>query len=294
LSYFFIVNPVSGRGKTARAWERLKVMLKAENVPFSYALTQAPGHAAELAKEAVEKGFTSCIGVGGDGTLHEMLPALVGTQTALGCIPTGTGNDFARALGIPKEMPAQLSWLKEASRVQIDVPYLNDTPYLNVAGIGFDAVVAETVNRRFRSLRGLLPYLLGVFTTLISYKNTPVTIHLDGRPPMQQKVFLIAVGNMQYYGGGFRICPQAVPNDGLLDFCIAGDISKTGTLSMLPKTLKGEHLAHPQCRYLQAKEAFIDGPPLPMQADGQNIGSLPAVFRVAPGALWILTPHGSL
>jgi diacylglycerol kinase (ATP) len=290
LSYYFVVNPVSGRGKTARAWEQLKAILEAENIPFSYSLTQAPGHATELAKQAVEQGYTSCIGVGGDGTLHEMLPALIGTNTALGCIPTGTGNDFARVMRIPKDINAQLGWLKQAARVHIDIPYINDTPYLNVAGIGFDAVVAETVNQRFRSLHGIFPYLLGTFATLISYKNTPVTIHLDGYPPVQQKVFLIAVGNMQYYGGGFRICPHAVPNDSLLDFCIAGDISKLGTLSVLPRTRKGKHLSHPQCRYVRATGAYIDGPPLPIQADGQRIGTLPATFKLSPGALWILSP----
>lgn len=291
MAYFFIVNPVAGRGRALRTWKVLEKGLLDRLSDFRYAFTEGPGHATTLARDAVAQGYDACIGVGGDGTLHEILPGLVGSETALGCVPAGTGNDYARSVGIPRVSEAQPDWLTTANRTKIDVPSINGKVFLNAAGVGFDAVVADTVNRQFRSLHGVAPYLLAVFKTLAQYRNAPLTITLDGYEPMTQKALLVAAGNMQYYGGGFRICPQADPTDGLLDFCIAGDVSRPQVLSILPRAFKGNHLTHPACQYLRASGAQIDGPPLPIQADGQIIGTLPATFRIQPAALWILRPQ---
>jgi diacylglycerol kinase family enzyme len=133
---------------------------------------------------------------------------------------------------------------------------VNGEVFLNTAGAGFDAVVADTVNRQFRSLHGTLPYMLAVFQTLIQYRNAPLTIKLESHPPMVRKTLLIAVGNMQYYGGGICICPRAIPTDGLLDFCIAGDLNKAEVVHVLPKTFHGKHLSHRKCDYIQAKSAL--------------------------------------
>lgn len=288
MNYYFIVNPVAGRGRALRAWQTLQEQLRKIGLEFDYSFTDGPGHATELAKAAAARNCAACIGVGGDGTLHEMLPGLINTQTALGCVPAGTGNDFARSIGIPRSLAEYPAWLTRASSSRMDVPYVNSEAFLNVAGTGFDAVVADTVNKKYRWLHGTAPYLLAVFQNMIQYHNAPLTIELDDHPPITQKTLLVAAGNMQYYGGGIRICPQADPADGQLDFCIAGNLARAEIMNMLPKTFSGRHLGHPKCLYVRAAHARISGPPLPLQADGQIIGTLPALFTVKPGALRVL------
>jgi diacylglycerol kinase (ATP) len=292
LKLHFIVNPVAGRGRAMRVWQALQKHLVSRAVEFTYSFTQGPGHATELARQAVARTCGACVGVGGDGTLHEMLPALMGTETALGCIPAGTGNDFARGLGLPRTVERQATMLAVAKRRTIDVPSVNGEPFLNVAGAGFDAVVADTVNRSFRALHGPIPYILAIFRTLVSYHNAPLSIRLDDGPPNELRCLLVAGGNLQYYGGGMKICPMACPGDGSLDFCIAGDLSKIDALCTLPRLLRGTHIYHPKCTYLRARKADIDGPPLPIQADGQIVGTLPATFTLQPQALWVLQPAG--
>lgn len=290
MASFFIINPVAGRGKALNIWQALQCELAHSNIAYEYAFSQAPGHTTQLAKQAVAAGYTACIGVGGDGTLNEMVPALIGGPTALGCVPAGTGNDFARTLGLPRHLPDIIALLTADYRRQIDLGLINDRPFLNAASVGFDAVVADTTNRRFKKLHGVLPYLLSIFVTLWSFRNAPLEISLDDQPLMRQRCLLVAAGNGQYYGGGLRICPKAVPTDGLLDICIAGDIAKLDTLVTLPKLFKGTHLSHPKCKYTNARCLTITGPPLPVQADGQIIGTLPVKLTIAPAAIWVICP----
>jgi diacylglycerol kinase (ATP) len=290
LRFFFVVNPTAGRGKALHTWWNLHAILQRLAIDFSYAFTEYPGHATILTQQAVTAGFETCVGVGGDGTLSEMVPALIGTQTALACVPAGTGNDFARGLGWPRLPALIVPLLTTAIRQRIDVPRVNDKPYLNVASAGFDAAVADTVNRQFQALHGTLPYLLGLFKTLLTYRNAPLVIRFDDGAPTERRVLFIAAGNLSFYGGGMKVCPHASPHDGLLDFCVAGDITKGEALVTLPKLFKGTHLSHPKCTYQRAQSASVDGPPLPIQADGQIIGTLPATFAVEPSALWALLP----
>lgn len=271
-------------------WQALYATLKHMAIDFCYAFTEYPGHATVLARQAVTAGYDACVGVGGDGTLSEIVPALLGTATALACVPAGTGNDFARGLGWPRLPEQVVTLLTTAARRRIDVPRVNGRCFLNVASAGFDAVVADAVNQRFKAFHGTLAYLLGLFTTLFSYHNVPLVIRFDDEAPMKCKALLVAVGNLSYYGGGMKICPQATPHDGLLDVCVAGDITKGDALITLPRLSKGTHLSHPKCTYRRCQTVFVDGPPLPIQADGQIVGSLPATFTVQPSALWALVP----
>ncbi len=293
MATFFVVNPVAGRGKALYTWQRVQASMDSAGVLYAHALTTGPGHATELAARAVAEGYEACVGVGGDGTLHEMLPALVGTATALGCVPAGTGNDFARTLGIPRQHAAMLAVITEGTRCPIDVPAINGNYFLNAAGVGFDAVVADTVNRQFRKLRGVVPYLLAVLKTLGTYRNAPLEIVLDNQPPRQMRCLLVAAGNGQWYGGGLRICPQADPADGYLDICIAGDLAKPDVLVTLPRLFPGTHISHPKCIYTRARTAQVSGPPLPVQADGQIVGTLPVTFGITPAALWVMQPTAS-
>lgn len=291
MALYFIVNPAAGRGRALRVWQALQEEMKKADINYSFAITQSPGHATTLAQHAVAAGFDTCIGVGGDGTLSEILPSLLGTNTALGCVPAGTGNDFARSLRLPRQLADILSTIVAGNRLLIDIPTVNGLHYLNVTSVGFDAAVADTVNRSFRRMHGTFPYILGVCKTLVTFQNAPLSITLDGQPPQQMQCLLAAVGNGQYYGGGFRICPKADLSDGLLDVCIAGNLTKPDVLVTLPRLIPGTHLSHPKCKYTKARRIVIGGPPLPVQADGQLIGTLPITVEITPAALWTIQPQ---
>jgi len=222
LETFFLVNPVAGRGRTIRVWKQLEGFFERTGLRYKAAFTRAPWHAAELAVNALERGFERLVVVGGDGTLHETVN---GTGPGpghghLGIIPTGTGSDFPRTLGIPLT-PLEAARVLLSGRVrEVDLGKVNDRYFVNVAGVGFDAEVAAAVNREFKFLRGAPAYLAAVLKVLATYRNAPVTLDLDGQRH-QGKILLAAVGNARYYGSGLRIVPEAQVDDGLFHLCVA-------------------------------------------------------------------------
>jgi len=293
LQSFYIINPVAGRGKSRRVWQQLEELLKQNGRSYSFAFTEGPGHAYELARSAAESGCRFCFSVGGDGTLSEIVPALLGSDMVLGCIPAGTGNDFARTLKLPRRLPGILHSINHLKPVLIDIPFVNGKPFINAAGAGFDAMVAERVNQERHHTRfNNLVYIQALFKTLNHYENAWLSLQIDDQPPLRLKSLLVAVGNGQYYGAGFRICPKADPCDGLLDVCIAGDISKPDLVVTLPRLVNGTHLSHRKCLYTTARQIYIDGPPLPIQTDGQITARLPALITIKPQAMrFLVTPE---
>jgi diacylglycerol kinase (ATP) len=295
---FVILNPVAGRHAGPRAWQRARNGCSAV-ADWECATTERPGHARELAQMAVERGYERVIAVGGDGTVNEVANGLAHSATLLGIIPAGTGNDVARNLGIPSDPAAAASLAASGSSRPLDLCQV-ETPdrtayFVNVAGFGFDAAVAERVNRLPKLGGGTLPYLAGVLATLWQYRSPPMRISVDGRD-IQQRVFLAAVGNLPTYGGGMRIVPGASPDDGLLDVCVVSDLSRLEVLRIMPRLYSGGHVGHPavsifRCRSLSAD---ADGRVL-CQADGELVGGLPARFSVLPAGLRCVTgrPAGS-
>lgn len=289
MRYFFIVNPVAGKGRAKKAWERLLPLLERRRTDFGYALTKAPGEATHMARDVVEAGYEVVVGVGGDGTLQEIAAGLP-PEGILGIIPAGTGNDFSHNLNIPRQPEQAFEALFRSRPLAIDRCRANGRPFLNVAGVGFDAKVAREVKEKGGVGRGALPYLLAVFRQLAVHRNYPVRLHLDGRV-IETTALLVAVGNGQYLAGGMHICPRARLDDGLFDVCIAGDIGKLDTLINLVRIFRGTHIRHPKVAYLTAREVRIEGDGIPGQADGEPIGETPIEFRLEPGALRVMAPQ---
>ena len=289
---FFLVNPVAGRGHTIKVWKQLQAFFECSGIRYEKALTRAPWHAAELAIKALERGFERLVVVGGDGTLHE---AINGTGPGpghghLGIIPTGTGSDFPRTLGIPLSPLEAAGVLLSGQVREVDLGRVNGRFFVNVAGVGFDAEVAATVNRGLKFLRGAPAYLAAVLKVLATYRNTPVTLDLDGHR-YQGKILLAAVGNARYYGGGLCIVPQAQVDDGLFHLCVAWDLDKLDTLVTLPKVFKGGHVHHPKAWFPTARQVTITSePPLSVHADGELVGHTPATFDLVPRGLRLLVP----
>ncbi|GGM92300.1 diacylglycerol kinase [Thermus composti] len=262
-----IVNPAAGRGKVGRL---SGAILKAARERGAKAfLTEGPGHATELAQKAPEG--ARVVAVGGDGTVHEVLRGLAGTEKTLGVVPIGSGNDFARMLGLlglpwPKALEHALFAPEEA----VDLGWVNGEPFGASLGIGFDALVAKKALSAPPFLRGMPRYLYALFGVLRELRLPEGRVLLDGALVYQGPLLLLAVMNGPAYGGGIPIAPMADPRDGRLSVVLARRFSRLGVVLILPRLLLGRHLSHPEVVALAGREVAVDFPhPVPAHADGE-------------------------
>jgi len=285
-----IVNPVAGGHRALAVWQRLEAAARLAFPRLVATQTIGPAHATSIARAAAQRGASHVLVVGGDGTIQEAVAGLIHTPTVLGVIPAGTGNDFSRTHRIPRDHGLALKVASGGNVRRIDIGLVNDRPYVNVAGVGFDAEVAAWTKYRTRLVGGAALYVAGVLTQLVAYRPQPLNISLDGQERVQ-KCLLIAVGNGRYYGGGMMMCPDARPDDGVFDVVIGGDLTKAETLKLLPKVFSGRHIGQPKVEHLRAKVVVVrGGPGLTVHADGEPVGTLPAEFKLLPGALLVAVP----
>ncbi|TDQ73359.1 diacylglycerol/lipid kinase family protein [Sphingobacterium yanglingense] len=213
----FVINPISGgKKKTAFNKKVLEVLdLKKFNPTFQQ--TTKPNHAYELGRKAIEEKYDAVIAVGGDGTINELGAALIGSGVPLGIIPEGSGNGLALYLGIPMNETAAIRRLNRFETVDVDCGTINEKPFFNIAGLGFDASVSD----RFAndSIRGPIGYLRSVINVLGKYKPCHYTLTIDGKK-YEREAFMISVANSPQYGNNAYIAPNASVNDGVLDVCI--------------------------------------------------------------------------
>jgi YegS/Rv2252/BmrU family lipid kinase len=295
-----IVNPTAGAGRTAKKWPHIKELLKNTGLRFEHDITEAPGHAIELAKSAVNKGYKLVVSVGGDGTINEIVNGIYATggmkDIQLGIIGTGTGSDYIRTIGVSKYYQESCHHLMNPMKKSVDLGMVeftnNGQPvqriFANFAGLGFDAEVVKATTKKFKNLGGKPAYLMGLLSTFATYKNRKIHITLNGRSE-DLKVCTIVMSNGKYGGGSMLIAPQADPSDGFFDVIIIGDVSKPDLLWSLPRIYKGTHLTHPKVTSKRTKELTISSDqPMAIQADGDLVGEAPASFRVLPSALNIL------
>jgi len=298
LSYaHLIVNPIAGAGKTAKKWPQIMDLLKSIGLHFEHDLTEAPGHAIELAKSAAKKGCELVVSVGGDGTINEVVNGIYEAgsiaDVKLGIINTGTGRDYIRTVGVPFSYQEACKCLMSPRKLTVDVgvvEYISAGQmvkrlFVNFAGLGFDAEIVRTTTQKFKALGNTASYLMGLFTTLLFYKNKQISLIVDGEAA-EKKICTVLMSNGKYGGGGMFAAPDADLTDGLLDVLIIGDLSKPDLLWSLPRVYKGTHLTHPKVTMKRAREIEIrSAEPVSLQADGELLGELPARFYVLPAAL---------
>lgn len=285
----YVVNPAAGLGRGKSVWQRL--VAHHPELAKDALVTGKPGDGESLAEKALKRGYDAVVAVGGDGTLHEVLNgALQATSAPLvGLIPAGTGNDFARGVSLPRNPVGALEVIRSGHVHEIDVGLVNGRAFINVAGFGFDAAVAQEVAARTgKGASGAIPYLLAVLHQLRTFRAKELVIDADGAR-CQGPVFFGAVGNATTYGGGMRICPHARVDDGTLDLCFARDLGRLETVLNLAKVFRGTHLSHPKCSYRRARRIVVDGDrSVLVHADGQLLGSLPVTFEIRPKAVRFL------
>jgi len=296
-----IVNPVAGAGRTRREWPRIMGLFKGKGLRFEYSLTEAPGHAIELASEAAKNGYDMVVSVGGDGTINEIVNGLYASgnikENALGIVSTGTGSDYIRTLGVPRRCEEACNRLLEPKKRTVDlgvVEYTKDGSvhqrlFVNFAGFGFDAEIVRRTIQQFKALGSLPSYLMGLLTTLVTYRNKDISMKIDGEL-IEKRVCTVIMSNGKYGGGGMYAAPNADLADGLLDALIIGDMSKPDLLASLPRIYKGTHLTHRKVAIKKAREVEVTcrNGRMQLQADGELLGEVPARFRVLPAALNVI------
>ena len=290
------INPTAGRGRTARRLERITSIFADAGVECRVHGSTAVGHLEDLVLDAVNAGATRVIVVGGDGSIYETVNGILRADdaAALGVIPTGTGNDFAKASGIPLdwEHAAQLLGSRIVANSparKIDVGKMNGRYFANGAGIGFDAKVTK-VARSYSWPIGDLVYLLAIFHCMAEGIATPhLQIEADEHA-WSGPVTLANLSNGPWVGGMFHIAPMAQNNDGKLELLIAEPVSRRRLLTLLPKLMRGQHMQEPEISHASvAKVSILASAPVPSHLDGEvQATTSQFTIEILPAALDLL------
>ena len=285
-----ITNPAAGGGRTLRLLPRIRQWLWGSPHEFFFS---TPGSIHEMRleiKEASAKGMHALLFAGGDGTVHQALPAIVETNMPFGFLPCGRGNDFARNIGLPSTLRENCSLSSTPWFQKVDLPGINGNPFISVAYAGFDAEVNALANEGRGYFSGTLGYIVCVMKAMKRFKPFEVEITIDGET-WRERVMMVTVANGPYYGGGMKIDPEAKLNDGLLNVCIVKEISKLELLWEFPKVFKGAHIYHPRIMMKSGRRIrFASDEPRKIFADGEFVGHLPADCIIGSNTIEIMSP----
>ncbi len=280
-----IVNPTAGKGSAKKAIPEIRACLDSLKVNYDLILTAFPGHAIQLAEEAGANGYQTVVAVGGDGTVNEVINGLMsaanrGALTAsLGVIPVGRGNDFSFGMGVPQEISDACRLLVEGRTRKIDVGWVcgGDYPdgryFGNGIGIGFDTIVGFEAAKLPPFISGMPAYLIAALKTIFLYFDAPLLrIEIDGQI-LEQPCLLVSMMNGRRMGGSFMFAPDSQSDDGLLNLCIAHQVSRLQVLGLFPKVIGGTQKDHPAIKMPTGKFISIEAlkGSLPVHADGETI-----------------------
>lgn len=292
-NYKIVVNPVAGKGKTLKKLPELEYHLNRYGLDFEIIKSGAPMDAADIANWNAHHDSDVIVAFGGDGTINEVVNGMIHTESVLGVIPCGTGNDFARELGIPGNIPDALKILVAHSVENIDLGMLEGRYFANAVGFGFDAKVNE-IAQKMKFFRGTAVYIASIVQSLIEYKSTDMEVHFDGKVRFG-KVYLVAVGNGSTVAGGVQLMPGAKINDALFQICHIEDIKIGTILKHFPKLFNGKigevsQVTLEKSSYLRIEtEASVpvhmDGEVLPAQGQSFAVEIQPATLQVISGGI---------
>jgi len=308
-----IVNPQAGRGAIGRALPRIKEVVEHEELEYDIVETSRPGHAKELARAAVQSGIMFVVAVGGDGTVHEVVNGLMGDdgpivpQVVLGVVPSGSGSDFIKTFGLPT-VPEEAARNLAGKNVwgALDIPRIRYRGkdgkeevrwFVNIAEAGIGAHVVVSAAKMPRRLGGRA-YRLAALRAIVAYKPQIALLEFNGRKgrgvrpdtPLEPgkhsgTITMVVIANGQFYGGGLRVAPRAIPSDGMLDVLV-GEGTKRDALRALRKMPMGAHVPSKIFSEYLVDSLTLDGPePMLIEADGEPLGTTPAYFDLVRGAI---------
>ncbi|WP_326830147.1 diacylglycerol kinase [Streptosporangium sp. NBC_01810] len=283
-----LVNPAARGGRSRGLLSPVLDRLRQGGREVSVILGDSAADALDRACTAVAEEPEALVAFGGDGLVHLALQAVAGSGVPLGVIPVGTGNDIASALGIPLKAPLAAADIVLRGRVRtVDAAKVGeDEWFAGVVACGFDSRVNERANRMTWP-PGMAKYLLALAGELRSFRPIPFRIDLDGEI-VEREAMLVAVGNTRSYGAGMRVCPDAVPDDGLLDVTILGAVPRGEFLRTFPRVYRGTHGSHPAVTMRRARRVRVEAPGVIVYADGERVGPTPLTCEIVPGALTVL------
>ena len=295
-----IWNPAAGQHDVRRYLEEAMDTLEGAGWSVRMLETRNPGDGMRLARAAVAEGVQVAIAAGGDGTVNEVVNGLAGSSVALGVLPVGTGNVWAKELGFVGMLPTLRNPLREAATAltisathDVDLGLANGRYFLLWAGLGFDAQVTHEVEPQHETRRrvGNLLYATESLRVALQFAGSHSTVTIDGRRHHQRVVELV-IANAQLYSGGLvRVAPAACMVDGCLDVCIFQDRGPGSTLHHIIGLLARSHVHDPQVAFYRARRIEIEADrPMPVQIDGDAYGTTPLAVEVVPAALRVLVP----
>lgn len=292
-----LLNPASGRGRVARHAAGVLTGLRARGDGVIAIQGESAAHAQQLLTDAMAVGLDALVAVGGDGTVHLALQAVAGTSTNLGVVALGTGNDAARALGVPEGDVARAIGIIHAGRSRrFDTGVVETADglrrhFLCVLSTGFDSLVNERANR-MPWPTGQARYVLALLAELRTFRALEYRITVDGQAA-DTEAMIVSLGNGPSYGGGMRVCPNADMHDGALSMVWMSRMSRPELLRVFPTVYSGRHLLNPRIHERVAREVRLDSPGQVAYADGERIGPLPVTVRAAADSVGVLVPAGS-
>ena len=289
--FVLITNPISGKGKAAAVAEQAFQRLTAEGYTGRRELTTQSGDANRIAQAAIENGLHWIIACGGDGTIHEIVNAIAERpDVVLGVLPCGKGNDFAGALKIPTKPLDAIEVLLAGTTRQVDLGKIGDRYFDTIAACGYDAEVSRRVTEEGAPFSGTASYVWTAITTLFSYRSP--TARLEGDfGSYEGEILLTATGLTASYGGGMKIVPEAVIDDGLFDVCIIEPVPHSTVLRLLVTLFWGGHAGHRAVQMHRTKSLTIEtDPPILLYADGEQICYTPATIEIVERGLTVIAP----
>lgn len=297
-----IYNPVAGPRDARREIKQICTYLEQSGWTIDVTATEKPGDGISKAREAAQAKRDVVLVAGGDGSVNDVVNGLVGTETALGVIPVGTGNLWAKQLGVPTYALLNPLRLREAANGllkgtmrRVDVGRVNGHHFLCWASVGLDAQVTTQMEPRPRHTKrlGALPYIFAAFMVARDFKGTLARVLIDSQP-VRERTLLILISNIRQYGGVFDVARDARIDDGLLDVFVFKGVGFSYILRHLVKILGQRYLQDPQVVYRQARRIHVDADDqMPVQVDGDPLNATPVAVEVAPRALRILVPPGA-
>ena len=289
--FVLIANPISGKGKAAAVAEKAFQRLTAEGYTGQLELTTQAGDANRIAREVIENDSHWIIACGGDGTVHEVVNAMAEKpDVVLGVLPCGKGNDFAEALRIPTKPVEAIEVLLQGVTRQIDLGKIGDHYFDTIVTCGYDAEVSRRVTEEGAPFSGTASYVYTAITTLFRYRSPVVRLKGDFGS-YEGEILLTATGITSSYGGGLKIVPGAIIDDGLLDVCIIEPVPRHTVLRLLFTLFWGGHAGHPAVRMHRTKSLTIEtDPPVLLYADGERICYTPVTVEIVEHGLTVIAP----
>lgn len=290
--FAIVFNPVSGGGKHADLAEKIGDILASRGYTHRLFRTQCEGDGTHQAQLALDCGCEALVCIGGDGTLSEVVQPMAKSGIPLYIVPGGTGNDFARAFGLPSEPIRAFTAQLDGRRDQIDCGSINGKAFLNISGSGFDVEVL----RKTEELKGIYPggkaYTKAVLAVLSSYQAFEADVSIDGGDFVHESCTIIEVANGRYFGGGMCVAPGSSFDDGLFDIVIVKRVPSRVIPLLLPLFKFGLHVYLPVARVIRARRVVLRSKGMVANIDGQLKEMDEAVYEVLQGALTVMRPAG--